>query len=182
MIIETERLMLNEYKQNNINDFFLLKSCSEVWYHSTFIPLKDTEQAISMLDNLIGESNNGKYVFMALYKKDTNTFIGEAGIIGCNSNANRCEIGYNLLPQYWNQGYATEITKGLVKYAFESLKFERVEALALQINKVSCKVLEKSGFLLEGVLRNYNRNEFGYRNVCFYGIIASDIYNITEEV
>lgn len=41
---------------------------------------------------------------MAVYKKDTNEFIGEAGIIGHNHNANRCEVGYNLLLQYWNQG------------------------------------------------------------------------------
>jgi RimJ/RimL family protein N-acetyltransferase len=46
-------------------------------------------------------------------------FIGEAGIIGYNPRANRCVIGYNLLPQYWEHGYATEITKHLVKYSFE---------------------------------------------------------------
>lgn len=85
-----------------------------------------------------------------------------------------CLIGYNLLPQYWNQGYATEITKHLVKYSFEFLDVERIEALVLQINSASCRVLEKSGFMLEGVLRNFNKCETGYRNVCYYGIISSD--------
>jgi [ribosomal protein S5]-alanine N-acetyltransferase len=95
---------------------------------------------------------------MALYKKDTKEFIGEVGIIGYSPNANRCVVGYNLLPQYWNQGYATEITKHLVKYTFESLGFERIEALALQTNTASCKVLEKSGFLLRNNILRFIRN------------------------
>ncbi len=174
MIIETDRLVLSEYRKMHLNDYYKLKSCEEVWNYSTSVPLKDIEQAKSMLNGLIENRASGKYMFMALHKKDSNEFIGEAGIIGCNPNANRCEIGYNLLPQYWMNGYATEIAKGIVKYAFENLKYERVEALALQINTASCRVLEKSGFELEGVLRNFNRYELGYRNVCYYGIISSD--------
>jgi ribosomal-protein-alanine N-acetyltransferase len=176
MIIETDRLVLSEYRKLHLNDYYQLKSCEEVWKYSTFVPLKNVDQAKSMLDSIIEDRASGKYAFMALHKKDSNDFIGEAGIIGCNPNANRCEIGYNLLPRYWRKGYATEITKAIVKYAFESLKFERVEALALQANTSSCRVLEKSGFLLEGVLKNYNHFEAGYRNVCYYGIISSDFY------
>lgn len=176
MILETERLLLADYKFENLDDFFKLKSCNEVWNYSTFVPLKEKEQAKQLLENLIDNRINGNYVLMALYKKDTKEFIGEAGIIGYSPNANRCVLGYNLLPQYWNRGYATEITKRIVKYAFESLGFERIEALALQINTASCKVLEKSDFLLEGVLRNFNKCETGYRNVCYYGIISSDFY------
>lgn len=176
MILETDRLILSEYSKMQLDDYYKLKSCEEVWKHSTFVPLKDIEQAKSMLNNLTHDRASGKYTFMALHKKDGNEFIGEAGIIGCNPNSNRCVIGYNLLPQYWKKGYATEITRDIVKYVFESLRLERVEALVLQINTASCRVLEKSGFLLEGVLRNYNHYELGYRNVCYYGIISSDFY------
>lgn len=175
-MLETERLFLTEYQTGDIDNFYKLKGYNEVWKYSSFTQLREKEQAITLLDNLINDRSNGNYVFMALYKKDTREFIGEAGIIGYNLRANRCEIGYNLLPQYWNKGYATEITKGLVKYAFECLGVERVEALVLQVNRASCKVLEKSGFQLEGVLRNFNRCEIGYRNVCYYGVIYSDLY------
>jgi ribosomal-protein-alanine N-acetyltransferase len=174
MILETERLILTDYQSKNSDDFFKLKSCNEVWKYSTFVPIKEKVKARVLLENLIHEEIKGNYVFNALYKKDTKEFIGEAGIIGYIPHANRCVIGYNLLPQYWNQGYATEITKHLVKYSFEFLDVERIEALVLQINSASCRVLEKSGFMLEGVLRNFNKCETGYRNVCYYGIISSD--------
>lgn len=174
MILETERLLLTDYQLKNLDVFFKLKSCNEVWKYSTFAPLKNKEQARILLENLIDEGIAGNYIYNALYKKDSMEFIGEAGIIGYIPHANRCVIGYNLLPQYWNRGYATEITKHLVKHSFEFLDIERIEALALQINTASCRVLEKSGFLLEGILRNFNKCETGYRNVCYYGIISSD--------
>ncbi|MDF2821354.1 MAG: family N-acetyltransferase [Clostridiales bacterium] len=176
MILETKRLLLRDYRIENIDNFFKLKSQNEVWEYSSFIPLTDISQANLLINNLIDKRIKGNYDFMALYKKDTKEFIGEAGIIGNNPNANRCVIGYNLLPEYWNQGYATEITKSLIKYAFESLGFERIEAITLQYNIASCKVLENSGFLLEGVLRNFNKCNTGYRNACYYGIISSDFY------
>lgn len=176
MILETERLLLTDYQFENLNDFFKLKSCNEVWKYSSFAPLKDKEQAKLLLENLVNERMKGNYVYNALYKKDSREFIGEAGLIAYVPHANRCVIGYNLLPQYWNHGYATEITKHLVKHSFELLGIERIEALALQINTASCRVLEKSGFQLEGVLRNFNKCETGYRSVCYYGIISSDFY------
>jgi ribosomal-protein-alanine N-acetyltransferase len=176
MILETERLLLTDYQIEKLDVFFKLKSCDEVWEYSTFAPIKDIEQARILLEKLIDEGINGNYIYNALYKKNSMEFIGEAGIIGYIPHANRCVIGYNLLPEYWNYGYATEITKHLVKYSFEFLGIERIEALALQINAASCRVLDKSGFLLEGVLRNFNKCETGYRNVCYYGIISSDFY------
>ena len=174
MVLETERLLLKDYQTDNIDDYFKLKSTSEVWTYSTFTPLTDIEHAYYLLKELIVNRKNGKYDFMALCLKDSNKFIGEAGIIGYNPSANRCVIGYNLLPEFWNQGFATEITNRIVAYAFEELGIERIEALVLQSNIASCKVLEKSGFLLEGVLRNYNKSNNDYRNVCYYGIISSD--------
>lgn len=174
--LETKRLFLSDYQIDDLDNYFTLKSCEKVWSYSTFIPLKEKEQAKKLLDKQITDRNYGKLSYLAVYKKDKNEFIGEAGIIEYNSNANRCTIGYNLLPQYWNQGYATEIIKRLLKYGFEFLKIERVEALVLQNNKASCRALEKNGFSLEGILRNFNRCETGYRNVCYYGIISSDYF------
>ena len=174
MIIETKRLILTEYTLSDLDDFYDLKSCAEVWTYSTFVPLNSKEQARPLLQDIIDCCANGKYTFLALREKASNAFIGEAGIINVNPHANRCTIGYNLLPSFWNNGYATEIAKGIVTYAFNALKYERIEAMALQCNCASCKVLEKSGFTLEGVLRNYNRNGNEYRNVCYYAMIYAD--------
>jgi hypothetical protein len=43
MILETERFLLTDYKLENLEVFFKLKSCNEVWRYSTFAPLKDKD-------------------------------------------------------------------------------------------------------------------------------------------
>ncbi len=85
-------------------------------------------------------------------------------------------IGYNLLPKYWSKGYATEVTKELVRYLFEELKLERVEALTCDKNIPSQNVLKKSGFIQEGLLRNFALINNMYVNVCYFGMISKDYF------
>lgn len=61
-----------------------------------------------------------------------------------------------------------------MKYLFEDTKTERIEALAMEDNKSSTKVLEKSGFVLEGLLRNYAYINKQYFNVSYFGMIKHD--------
>lgn len=136
MEILTERLCLKEYDKSCINYFYKLKSCPSVWTYSTFVPVQSMGEAEHLLNEQIVSREQNKGGFMPLYKRDNGQYIGEAGIISINRNANRCEIGYNLLPEFWNQGYATEIATKLVLHAINALKFERVEALVLSINSI----------------------------------------------
>jgi len=55
------------------------------------------------------------------------------------------EIGYRLLPEYWGRGLATEGALQMVRYAFNSLKTDRVVGVTLPENVASRRVLEKAG-------------------------------------
>lgn len=63
------------------------------------------------------------------------------------------EIGYWLGVAAWGRGIATDAVKATTAYAFEELGLERVFAVANTRNKGSARVLEKSGYLLEGTMR-----------------------------
>lgn len=172
MKIETARLYLRKYDMSDLSNFYNLKSCKAIWTYSTFAYIKSIDKAQELLSVLV--NNNSEYNFHALFLKETDEFIGEAGIISYNPNADRCTIGYNLLPQFWSNGYATEISKELVSYAFEKLGVERVEALAMKKNTASCRVLEKSGLQLEGTLRHFAKTNGKYEDVCYFAVISSD--------
>jgi ribosomal-protein-alanine N-acetyltransferase len=109
-----------------------------------------------------------------MFLKSTSEYIGEAGILSFKQPNNRAVVGYNLLPNYWKNGYVTEITKALVKYLFIERGAERIEGLVLEENTASRKVLEKNGFCKEGILRNFALINNIYKNVCYYGIIKGD--------
>jgi RimJ/RimL family protein N-acetyltransferase len=63
-------------------------------------------------------------------------------------------LGYWLAEKYWSRGIMTEVVKLIVDYAFSTFDIVRLQSGVLANNPGSMRVLEKAGFLKEGVLRN----------------------------
>ena len=64
-----------------------------------------------------------------------------------------CEIGYLLLTEYWSQGIMTEATRLICSEAFEKLDIARITGIVYTPNTASRRVLEKNGFVREGIQR-----------------------------
>jgi ribosomal-protein-alanine N-acetyltransferase len=175
--IETERLILKNYSENDLGNIHKLKSDPMVWEFSTKVATTKIQDAKIHLESILRNYDENKCEFQAIFLKETGEYIGEAGILSFNKQSNRSVLGYNLIYKFWANGYATEITKALVKYLFEMEKVERIEALVGDGNGASRKVLEKSGFVQEGLMRNFAYINNKYINVYYYGIIKKD-YNL----
>ncbi|MDT4834693.1 Acetyltransferase (GNAT) domain protein [compost metagenome] len=80
------------------------------------------------------------------------------GTIGLNAIAlpqRRAEIAYDIAPAHWRQGLATKACAALTGWALETLGFARIQATVLDSNAASAGVLERCGFLGEGLLHAY---------------------------
>jgi RimJ/RimL family protein N-acetyltransferase len=66
----------------------------------------------------------------------------------------KAEIGYWLTADARGKGIATAATKLLTGYGFETIGFHRIEALVVESNKPSLKVLANAGYEQEGILRD----------------------------
>ena len=172
--IETQRLILRNYTENELEDVCKLKSDHMVWKFSTKVATTKMEDSKIYLQSVLKNYTETKCDFQALFLRATGEYIGEAGILSFNKQNNRTVVGYNLLYRYWGNGYATEVTKGIIKHLFEVEKVERIEALVCDGNVSSRKVLEKSGFIQEGLLRKFAYIDNKYINVYYYGIIKDD--------
>ena len=79
------------------------------------------------------------------------------GSIGLNlqSDINRrsAELGYWLGHDYWGRGLATRAVRAMTSWAIDELQLIRIFAMPFCENRASCRVLEKAGFVLEGVMR-----------------------------
>lgn len=64
------------------------------------------------------------------------------------------EIGYWLGEEFWGKGIMSEVVPAFVNYCFEKFSLNRIAAQTYSNNPPSARVLEKSGFVLEGRLRN----------------------------
>ncbi|KPL86737.1 GNAT family N-acetyltransferase [Herpetosiphon geysericola] len=79
------------------------------------------------------------------------TLIGMAGLIKRTPEA-EIDLGYAFLPEYWGQGYASEVAQALLTYAITTLKLPRIIATTHLENQQSIKVLERIGMQFEGII------------------------------
>lgn len=80
--------------------------------------------------------------------------IGSIGLMpGHDVHRFTAELGYWLAEPFWGKGIMTKAVSALSNYAFEELGLVRIFAEPYTTNAASARVLEKSGFGLEGVIR-----------------------------
>lgn len=89
------------------------------------------------------------------------TLVGSIGVFRRgNIHRRTAEMGYYIGEPYWGRGFATSAVKQTCRYLFERTDIIRIFAEPFAYNAASCRVLEKAGFRLEGVLRgNAVKNE-----------------------
>jgi RimJ/RimL family protein N-acetyltransferase len=79
--------------------------------------------------------------------------VGAVGLHHIEAAHAKAELGYWVGKSHWRQGYATEAAEAVVRYGFEQLHLERIHARFMTHNPASGRVLEKLGFMREGILR-----------------------------
>jgi len=86
----------------------------------------------------------------------------------------RGELGYWLGRSFWGRGLATAGVRAVSAYAFETLNLKRIEATAFPDNKASHRVLDKAGFVREGVLKGYHLKNGILIDACMYALVKND--------
>lgn len=87
-------------------------------------------------------------------RDEHSAFIGSVGLMNLKLGE-KAEIGYWLAKPYWNRGIMTQVVRCLCSFAFEQLQLHRIHAKVFASNPGSARVLQKSGFTLEGRLRQH---------------------------
>jgi [ribosomal protein S5]-alanine N-acetyltransferase len=171
-LLETERLILRKIEQNDANAIFSYFSDDEVTKNygmSTFTSVEQAEKLIEAFDLMI-KGNKG--IRWGIIRKDTNELIGTGGFHNVSAPYKRCEIGYEIAKPHWRQGFATEALNAMLSHGF--LDYNRIGAIVLPENSASCQLLEKNGFIQEGLLRNYIIQDGKPRNGYMYSILKEE--------
>ena len=71
---------------------------------------------------------------------------------GC---AQACTLGYWMGRDYAQRGYMTAAVRGVIPFAFGTLRLHRIEAACIPENTASIRLLERTGFQREGFARQY---------------------------
>ncbi|MFC2126044.1 GNAT family N-acetyltransferase [Bacteroidota bacterium] len=155
MELKSVRLKLEEVTWDDIADIHHLHSLPEVDEFNTLGIPKDINETREIIRPMIEDRNAKvrKLYFWKILIRENDEF---AGIAGMNLSANKFKLGeiyYKLLPAFWGQGYATEVSKTLIRSGFDDFHLHKVEAGVATENLASIRVLEKCGMIREGLRR-----------------------------
>ncbi|KAK2998740.1 hypothetical protein RJ639_010613 [Escallonia herrerae] len=94
---------------------------------------------------------------------------------GSGEDRRKADIGYAIAAKYWGQGITTKVVKIAVSNVFIDLPdVVRLQAFVYVDNLASQRVLEKIGFMKEGLLRKYAYIKGNIRDLLVYSILSTD--------
>ena len=120
-----------------------------------------------------GEDRDCIYWGIAL--KDDNKIIGQIFINQIQNNR-MTHVGYRITRKYWNHGYASKALQAVIDFCFKNTELKRIYTDVDERNIASWKVLEKCGFIREGLIRQGKMGRT-YCDYYIYGMIKSDYRN-----
>ena len=173
-ILETERLILNEQTENDLQEIFRLRSEPQVMRYIDRVPAEDIEDAHKFLNVIKESSNNGLGVSWGIRLKGSPKLIGNMGYWRMLPEHFRAEIGYALLPEYHRQGIMHEALHAVLNYGFTQMNLHTVMADINPLNKASRALLLKTGFNCEAYFKENFFFNGKFLDSEIYGIVKTD--------
>lgn len=132
-----------------------------------------TDDALFYINSCISADKNSNFCFAIVYNDKV---VGSIGIFRQdNIHFRTAELGYYIGADYWGKGIMTEAVRLACKHVFGSTDIVRIYAEPFAENIGSCRVLEKNGFILEGVLRKNAYKKGVFRDMKMYALIKEQI-------
>jgi [ribosomal protein S5]-alanine N-acetyltransferase len=148
--LETERLRLRPFTFDDEAAVFALVSDPEIARFVRFEPHRTPAETRAFLELVLGHYRRGDPFAWAIVVRDDGRLVGSCGFVSQAPERKSAEIGYWLGKPYWGQGYAVEAARALVRFGFEHLGLDRVEAKCFLENHAGQRVIEKLGMTFEG--------------------------------
>ena len=152
-MLTTPRLRLRPFAETDTDAIFALQSNARVLRYWDAPPWKKRAQAERFIAVCEQIEREGVGARLAIERAADNAFIGWCSLAKWDSNYRSARMGYCLDDAAWGKGFATEAGGALLRWAFDTLYLNRVQAETDTRNTASSRVLEKLGFVREVMLR-----------------------------
>ena len=149
ILLETPRIILKQFMDEDFDDLFTVHSDPEVMRFSVRGP-RDRAGVARFLEVTQERYVRDGVAQWAVVLKETGKCIGECGISVQDIDDNKQhEIGYRLARSFWGNGYATEAALACRDYGFATLRLAKIISIIEAENHASIRVAKKLGMKLE---------------------------------
>lgn len=159
-ILETLRCILSAPEANDIEQVVRLYTDARV---REFLGGPADAKTIRTQFRIIIDTDTTKNLWVVRCKTNR-VFIGVVSL-DPHHDGTDTEISYQLLPEWWGQGYAQEAVQAIVTYGLADLKLPRVIAETQTANMTSCRLLERVGMRFERHVERFGAAQSIYTTV-----------------
>ena len=171
--LETERLILREYREGEEQIMFDNWTCDErVAKYTKWFVHQNVSEAKLFLDYILSKNSPSDYNWII---ELDGIPIGSINVVESDDEAEVCGLGYNIGYDFWNKGYMTEAAKAVIGYLFCMVGYRKIVASCDSQNPGSENVMKHLGMKKEGILREHiKRKDGSFGDVFQYGLLRSE--------
>jgi RimJ/RimL family protein N-acetyltransferase len=166
-ILETERLIIREYTEEDFDSLYEILSDGETM---KYYPKPYDENGVQRWINwCLGSYSENGFGLWALELKDTGVFIGDCGISLQNIDGETLpEIGYHINKKYWRRGYAKEACAAVKDWLFENTDYPAAYSYMNRENVASYSTAASNG------MKRIKEYDDGSEFLCVYRITREE--------
>ncbi|KVN38601.1 GCN5 family acetyltransferase [Burkholderia pyrrocinia] len=172
--LTTARLTLRPLKEEDAHALFEIWSDAEAMRYFSFSVMAGLDQARERIARKLTTAADGTAFNYVVESRETGEVLGDCALFHVNEQCRRAEIGFSLKRRHWRSGYMGEAAGALVEHAFGALNLNRLEADIDPRNVASARVLERLGFVREGLLRDRWIVGDEVSDSALYGLLKKD--------
>lgn len=172
--LSTSRLELRRMRKEDVPTIFALRSSPDVMRYIDRKKAETIEEAKAFLKIIDDSLATGDGLAWGVYEKGSDQLAGNISFWRILKEHSRAELGYMLMPDYWNKGLMKEAIRCVLEFGFNKMHLHSVEARINPLNVASSKVLLATGFRKEAYFREdfYFEGKFGDTEV--YSRLSDD--------
>lgn len=175
--ISSEAVLLRRITESDFDALYEIYKNPNVFMYIPGSAKKSKETVRNMIGRFERDFRKKKIIFLGVCRAEQpDELVGTAEIFHYDPKVNKVVIGYRFRESCWGQSFATETVRALTKYLFETAGLNRIEAYVMPQNAASQRVLEKNGFVREGLLRQANFwTDKGVVDLFVFSLLRSDV-------
>lgn len=175
--INTERLLLREIGNQDVNAVFRLRSDEEMMKYIPRPRCKNKRDALKLIRLIRQGISKQDSINWGINLKGNDTLIGTVGFVRMHREHNRAEVGYMLDKEFHGKGIMQEAVSAILNFGFSNLKLHSVEAVIDPGNHASEQILIKFGFIKEAHFKENFLFEGKYLDSVHYTLHQNDWKN-----
>jgi [ribosomal protein S5]-alanine N-acetyltransferase len=173
-ILETSRLKMRKLSRFDAQAIFEVRNDYQVTKYNIVDAYTNIEQARNLIRNIQSEYVERKTIRWGITVKPNDKIVGMVGFNYWDRNDHRAAIGFDLRQDHWRKSFMTEAVREVIRFGFQNMGLNRIEADASIYNVGSVMLLQNIGFTQEGIQREQYYEDGNYHDLVLFALLKRE--------